>query len=168
MDNGERRKICRLRGAYGCRAGQDRQTLRASPRRRSRSRESPFHLIPDPKIPGRAEQVRQIVAGVGVAVAADLQTNAEAAGTGPAASHVVAPELIVEAEAENLFVAGGERLEPAAGETPALLIPQPDAAVGAVQEHEVTAAVVVAATADVEGDAVAARRGPAAADAVAP
>src|SRR5205823_4913478 len=120
----------------------------------------PAGLVPGPKSVIRSSKEDEIIGGICVSVIAESQVDAEAPGRRPAVLYAKAPNLVVEADAEDLVIAGHERIEIPMGKSPGLLVPEPDAAISAARKDEVVGCVAVTVIADVDGDAVAARAGP--------
>src|SRR5205807_2110953 len=117
-------------------------------------------LIPHPHvIVGRA-QVNAVVESIGVAVVADVEIDAVAAGGEPAgagAAGAIAPQLAVQTDAEDLIVAADDLGEIAGRVGPGGLRPEPDAVVGAAEENEIVGGVAVADGGDGDVGAVAGR-----------
>src|SRR5436190_5525918 len=132
-------------------------------------------LVPQPDgAVGIAPHENQIVLGAVVAAAGDGELDAEAAGRSPAgiwAARAIAPDLVIEAHAEQLVVAAGDGFEPAAGPGPGGLVPQPEGVIRAAEENQVVGGIAVAGVREGDLGAPAAGGGPAGGgtvDAIAP
>src|SRR5206468_8205541 len=107
----------------------------------------PRSLRPQPDFLVGGLQEDQVVEGVAVAGVGDYDLVVVAAAgepAGPGAGSAVAPYLMVEADAEDLIIAGDDVGQIAAREGPRALVPHPDAAVAAAKEDDVVGGGAVA------------------------
>src|SRR5262245_21096274 len=120
----------------------------------------PAELAPGPDAVVGAAQEDHVVGRRAVPGAGHDDLCAPTTGRRPRAGAVAVPNLAVEADGEDLVVAGRHAGQPAVGVEPGAAVPDPDPAVGVAQEDDVVGGIAVAGVGDGDLDAPAAAGGP--------